>query len=145
MTYEEYLRSAAWQTLRQQVIGRDEGLCQTCLLPGQEVHHKTYLRLFHEPLSDLILLCGECHEAITDVFRRRRYAAEPQWLPPTSRAPQPVVMSPQWTTHRPTEFLGHGVSEERQAVTSPQWSSSRPHGFVGSRNPEETTEPGETR
>lgn len=75
MTYQEYMRSVAWNKKRFEVLKRDGFQCQTCLSrDALEVHHKTYDRLFNEDMEDLITLCHECHEAITAVIRRRRYS-----------------------------------------------------------------------
>lgn len=40
-----------------------------------EVHHRTYERFCHERVEDLTTLCRECHYVVTDMLRRRRYAA----------------------------------------------------------------------
>lgn len=76
--YQEYMNSPAWTAKRQQRLDLDGYKCRTCgctfdVRPLQ-VHHVTYERLGHEDLGDLITLCSTCHEAITDVMRRRRYA-----------------------------------------------------------------------
>lgn len=77
MNYEQYIQSAEWKALRQKVLERDRFQCQTCCSTDDlEVHHRTYDRLFHEDLEDLITLCHECHEAITCVIRKRRYEAK---------------------------------------------------------------------
>lgn len=63
LAHREYLKSATWADLRQQVIQRDKGICRTCKHPGADVHHKTYKRWGCENLSDLITLCRPCHDA----------------------------------------------------------------------------------
>ena len=73
-TYTSYISSPIWKNKRESILKRDKHQCQTCM--GKEslqVHHKTYDRLFKEKQSDLITLCSECHDAITNVFRERRY------------------------------------------------------------------------
>lgn len=75
MTYEEYIKSDKWRQKRELVLSRDHNKCQTCLSDEcLEVHHKTYDRLFNESLEDLITLCHDCHHAITNVIRNRRYS-----------------------------------------------------------------------
>lgn len=56
------------------VLDRDGYECRTCTSKSDlEVHHRTYERFGNEELGDLVTLCHECHEAITNVFRNRRY------------------------------------------------------------------------
>lgn len=76
--YNEYIAGPVWQEKRELRLNIDRRLCQTCLHDGAEyrleVHHKTYERFGAEDVeNDLITLCSECHEAITNVIRRRRY------------------------------------------------------------------------
>lgn len=41
------------------------GMCQRCgRSTARHVHHLTYNNLGHEPLSDLMPVCGSCHQAI---------------------------------------------------------------------------------
>ena len=61
-TYEKYRYSPAWQRKRDLVIERDKGKCVWCHAEGRQVHHKTYANIGQEPLSDLVMLCGRCHE-----------------------------------------------------------------------------------
>jgi sirohydrochlorin ferrochelatase len=53
--------------------------CRLCNLGSPDVvltvHHRTYERLGKELADDLTTLCMECHRAVTDHERRRRYAA----------------------------------------------------------------------
>jgi 5-methylcytosine-specific restriction endonuclease McrA len=69
--YRAYLRSPAWHELRRLVLLRDNHACTGCgRLVGLEVHHLTYERLYHEPLSDLTTLCLDCHRD-ADMARQR--------------------------------------------------------------------------
>lgn len=63
--YEVYLKSDHWQNLRQIVLERAGHKCQVCANEyGLKVHHNTYKNRGHEDLSDLCVLCGQCHEII---------------------------------------------------------------------------------
>jgi 5-methylcytosine-specific restriction endonuclease McrA len=74
VTYLRYLRSDLWREKRRRVLERDGYRCQVWRQHvATEVHHKTYARLGHEPLEDLISLCRACHEAITAGLRRERH------------------------------------------------------------------------
>lgn len=76
--YYEYMVSPAWREKRAQRLEIDGRRCRTCGATADDyplqVHHRTYARLGHEELDDLITLCSQCHEAITNVMRARRYA-----------------------------------------------------------------------
>jgi len=64
--YQEYLKSKQWYALRLKILSRDDYTCQHCHCKvtsyTANVHHKTYIRLGDENLSDLITLCIPCHE-----------------------------------------------------------------------------------
>ena len=63
--YHAYLCSPEWWAKRQQVIERCGNRCEECHRRSvTEVHHRTYIRKYREHLSDLVGLCGPCHEAI---------------------------------------------------------------------------------
>ena len=78
--------------------------CRTCRHDGSawclEVHHLTYDRIGHEDLADLITLCRQCHEAVTDIMRRRREVAIPE-LSATER-PTPVAIPERVSAAVPT-------------------------------------------
>lgn len=62
LNYEEYSKTEHWQHMRE--IAREHyGDC--CCLCGStvslDVHHRTYDRRGRERLSDVILLCRDCH------------------------------------------------------------------------------------
>ena len=76
--YNERMARPDWGEKRQERLQIDDYMCQTCCHDGSnwplEVHHKTYERFGNENvLTDLITLCRQCHNAVTDVIRRRRY------------------------------------------------------------------------
>ncbi|HWX29836.1 MAG TPA: hypothetical protein VNZ53_20655, partial [Steroidobacteraceae bacterium] len=62
---QAYYCSRKWGLKKEEVKRRSEGLCERCLrLPGEAVHHKTYARLYDEPLTDLWHLCRGCHDYV---------------------------------------------------------------------------------
>lgn len=89
--YHAYLLSPQWQRRRRTVIARAAGACERCAGAGPlQVHHLTYDRMFHERLTDLVVLCEGCHEvadmerrsAVEDARRGRRRRSRkvaPQW------------------------------------------------------------------
>ena len=62
--YEEYLKSEIWKESRKRFISKQKKLeCFCCKLnTNLQVHHRTYARLGKEYLTDLVLLCGDCHK-----------------------------------------------------------------------------------
>ena len=74
--YRTYLQGETWQRLRSKRLAIDEYRCQRCGSPyGLQVHHLAYpLELGTEdPYTDLITLCGPCHELIENqkqMFRK---------------------------------------------------------------------------
>lgn len=68
--YEPYLNSDLWKRKRLAVLKRDNYLCQACLtLPATQVHHLSYRHVFNEPLFDLVSVCNQCHDKITQLDR----------------------------------------------------------------------------
>lgn len=75
--YRRYLKSKSWQELRQQVLNRAGGRCENCgyqpWKPGTlQVHHRTYERVGHESMDDLIVLCPKCHMRLHGIHRQRK-------------------------------------------------------------------------
>lgn len=63
MPYRKYLNTYHWKQLRDLKLSEVDNRCQICYNSIQlNVHHRTYERLGHEKLSDLTVLCKECHE-----------------------------------------------------------------------------------
>jgi 5-methylcytosine-specific restriction endonuclease McrA len=64
MPYSEYLLTSEWDETRKRALKRAGYRCQTCNQANCKlhVHHRTYKRLGEEWNSDLIVLCGDCHE-----------------------------------------------------------------------------------
>lgn len=60
--YHEYLKSAHWQHMREIAHEHYGGACCLCgSTDGIDVHHRTYERKGKERLSDVTLLCRDCH------------------------------------------------------------------------------------
>lgn len=84
--YAAYLASRDWAERRMVVIARSGGRCEMgCGRRGEQVHHQTYLRVYHEDPADLIHLCRFCHDDIhhpgqRQLDRRRRFAVQIFWL-----------------------------------------------------------------
>jgi hypothetical protein len=59
--FREYMKSKKWRKKARRARDAADYKCERCAREGRlVVHHKTYERLFFEPLSDLIVLCHIC-------------------------------------------------------------------------------------
>ena len=67
--YEEYLKSDIWKESRKRFISSREELKCFCCESNKnlQVHHRTYARLGKEYLTDLVLLCSNCHKKTHDL------------------------------------------------------------------------------
>jgi 5-methylcytosine-specific restriction endonuclease McrA len=107
--YDSYLNSAAWYRKRQQWYVQwqqetgTEPLCAVCervwTLRLGHLHHRTYARLGHELLTDVIPLCPADHARLHDLWD-----AHPSWR----------------TTGRATATLGiiAALRRQRRAASS---------------------------
>lgn len=60
--YRIYLQSEQWQRIRKMILERDGDSCVVCgSRENLEIHHKNYLNVGNENLSDLTTLCSTCH------------------------------------------------------------------------------------
>ena len=64
-----YMRSDRWKALKLQVLTIQNNQCKLCSSPYDlHLHHLTYKRLGDEKLSDLAVLCGQCHQTQHDHY-----------------------------------------------------------------------------
>jgi len=60
--YHAYLLSDTWSRKREEAFAHYGRLCYLCNAAWNlHVHHKTYKRLGHELMEDLMVLCKTCH------------------------------------------------------------------------------------
>ena len=64
--YQEYLKSGEWDLLRGLKLKSAKYACEGCGESGLvlDIHHLTYERIGFELLTDLVVLCRECHEKV---------------------------------------------------------------------------------
>lgn len=101
--YQDYLRSDEWERTRSMRYELSGDKCHKCGRSRKqarflEVHHKTYKNLPFERMSDLMVMCGHCHEAWhqarNPVWKTRRIDETlPEWLLDTGGDPRygPIV------------------------------------------------------
>lgn len=60
--YRNYLTTDGWRARRIVALEFAHYRCQLCNSDKNlEVHHRCYDKLGREPLSDLVVLCAQCH------------------------------------------------------------------------------------
>lgn len=72
MNYYEYIQSDKWKEIRSRYFkSKYPKRCACCNKPKGhcfQLHHKTYKDLGNEKLSDLVLLCKDCHKKLHEFF-----------------------------------------------------------------------------
>ena len=69
--YHEYLKSKKWQSKKDQVMARCQGICEACEKePTTQTHHITYQNLGNENLWELLGVCEKCHEIIHNIRKK---------------------------------------------------------------------------
>jgi len=64
-SYSAYLKSEYWITLKGQYVAEfHPEHCALCDNPNFEFHHRTYVRIGQERLTDLVPLCATHHTAV---------------------------------------------------------------------------------
>jgi 5-methylcytosine-specific restriction endonuclease McrA len=79
-SYAEYLSSHLWQTIRQQALYRDNGLCRICHRPASCVHHFDYRlkTMKGENPHCLVSLCDDCHYRVEFDGDKKRTLSQAQ-------------------------------------------------------------------
>jgi len=69
VNYNHYIRGRKWKKKRQQAFLFYGRRCQSCgCTRNLQVHHKTYDRLGREWMSDLAVLCNDCHGIVHGIL-----------------------------------------------------------------------------
>jgi hypothetical protein len=71
--YHTYLKSDHWKNVKVRYFSsKRPKVCDICGSDKEiNLHHKTYTRLGHEYLTDLIVLCRDCHEAVHSFLKSK--------------------------------------------------------------------------
>jgi uncharacterized protein YlaI len=83
VNYDSYIKSEKWRAKRWVVGLKSNFICKLChryCKDDFEVHHKTYRNLGHEPISDLICLCTECHKRIELAKKIKKLEHKTKWV-----------------------------------------------------------------
>ncbi len=60
--YKTYLLSDEWKQKRELVFQKKWRACEKCKSEiNLRIHHWTYIRIYKEKVSDLFVLCNDCH------------------------------------------------------------------------------------
>lgn len=66
--YKKYLLSPEWRKFRKKALAHYEAKCNKCgTTTNLQVHHKTYINIFHEELEDVMILCKTHHDEIHNI------------------------------------------------------------------------------
>ncbi len=134
LQHEALLESPRWARIRQKVIIRDLGRCQTCGAAGRDVHHIHYRTLGSETGDELILLCRLCHK--TEHKHYRLSDREDHWIAKRNRTRGAVCLErvgagPSSTPGAQVEVPGYqGNQESKPCRTSQSASMVRSRGGV---------------
>jgi hypothetical protein len=81
MTHKKYMRSEMWRRKREKFLNhRKSRCCEMCgSKDANQVHHRTYQRLLVEKMSDLVLLCRECHDKFHKVIPPKKMSKSKSW------------------------------------------------------------------
>lgn len=87
MRYKDYLNTDHWKELREAKLLDVDFRCEKCRRKSQlEVHHRHYNTYGHERLSDLQVLCRNCHQGHHDAeFAHQTREARPKEAPKCRR------------------------------------------------------------
>lgn len=73
--YQEYLKSKHWKLLRDRFKASKlykGGICKLCGYNNDvNIHHKSYKRIGHERLNDLLVLCQSCHNQLHNRYNNK--------------------------------------------------------------------------
>lgn len=112
MHYYDYLKSHYWYDLKQRY--KNSKLKQECWCCDSVLnivyHHKTYKRLGHERLDDIIPVCRLCHQKIHDRFQRLHDA----WK--SGNLKNKPKLFPQWRKIKSKEMRKRGKEETRRSL-----------------------------
>jgi uracil-DNA glycosylase family 4 len=87
--YGLYMASREWALIKEAVRARSGGICERCrLVPGENVHHQTYARIYRERLEDLLHVCRPCHEFISGKSHHDPAARQPDRVKAVETPPQ---------------------------------------------------------
>jgi len=138
---EDYYRSSSWQRKRQQRLEHDNHACQACGItqqqlselgwPPLQVHHKNagppdyrYPSFGNEQLCDLLSLCPDCHDGITNSVRQQRFKLDPRkQVQHTAVAAPSLSVSLESQRVKPQYNPDHNFG--RESIAPPQRSNSR--------------------
>jgi hypothetical protein len=74
LSHREYLKSALWKKVRAKALEHHGNICSKCNEFGTDVHHLYYPEFWgEEEMSDLMVLCRSCHDAIHGIEKGNSY------------------------------------------------------------------------
>ena len=102
--YRDYLKSDIWKEKRDMVFTKKGRKCEKCFSEHNlAIHHWTYRRIYNETLSDLFVLCNNCHYELHEIF----------WTRDLLRATKAFI---KWEEYIPRKRKPRKTKEERRAL-----------------------------
>lgn len=65
--YSDYLKSSWWKKRRKAFWLKFRKICFCCGGKANQIHHCSYKNKGQEKDEDLVAICGDCHNAVTDM------------------------------------------------------------------------------
>ena len=129
---QAYYCSREWGLKKSAIKNRSAGVCERCrTYAAENVHHKTYKRLYREVLSDLWHLCRQCHEFLhgNGDFDPIEEMAAKRLRPRSITA----MLEPnnQWHSDDLVVCPSEGCKCENCHVSEPAWESESQRGNQG--------------
>jgi len=79
-SYDEYLKSPAWRTIRSAVMTRDKHECRICGKEADHAHHHKYPKDWNDDsLDNCIAVCSACHERTHGLSKRVELEPHRTW------------------------------------------------------------------
>ena len=114
--HRHYLNSPKWKEFRQLVLGLNGCKCEKCGGYGTDVHHKTYKRWGNEKVSDVQVLCRDCHEAHHRVERSCQRRSKAKRKRPSMSAGAILSYYPQSQLEKIAGELGISFDEMKRSL-----------------------------
>lgn len=71
--YSRYIQSSEWFNRKEEFFAIHGRKCKACgSNKSIHCHHMSYKNMGHEPDSDLVALCGSCHNGVHKVYNREK-------------------------------------------------------------------------
>lgn len=123
--YHEYLKSEAWQKLREKAFKRSAGFCEVCGLTAECVHHCFYPETLDADNTNLhAAICNKCHDLIHNNSKVRRCQRRPSLQMRATALAQYRMMYGKWWADQITKEIYELVKDPHELIRASlkRWS-----------------------